>query len=77
MRLAEKEEMELIEKIAKFHDSSVVRPIVNYDQEKTLLQKCLDIPSSERNKKMLKKIKAELTYLKCFQAHSQEENMPK
>lgn len=73
MRLAEKEEQELIEKIEKYHDRALVRPIDNYEQEKTILQHCLDVPSQDRDKKMLKKIKAELTCLRCFQAHNQED----
>ena len=39
--------------------------------------KCLDDPSSGRQKKDLKNIKAELSYLRCFQEHLHDEEMPK
>ena len=39
--------------------------------------KYLDTPSSSRGKKEIKNIKAELSYLRCFQINSQDEEASK
>lgn len=75
LRLAEKEEQEIMEHLEQFHNPEVHLPI-DYDQEKTQLQKYLDLPPSSRNKKTIKSIKAELSYLSCLQIQAQSE-MPK
>lgn len=75
--MAEKAELELIEKMSKFHKPELIKPVDNYYQEKTVLEKYLDLPSESRNRKVLKSIKAELSYLKCFQANYQDEKAPR
>ena len=39
--------------------------------------KYLETPAKDRQKKDLKNIKAELSYLRCFQEHLHDEQMPK
>ena len=75
LRLAEKEEQEITEHLEQFHNPEVHQAI-DYEQEKTQLQKYLDLPPSSRSKKTSKSIKAELSYLSCLQIQAQSE-MPK
>ena len=59
-----------MEHLEQFHNPEVHHAI-DYDQEKTQLQKYLDLPPSSRNKKTIKSIKAELSYLSCLQIQAQ------
>ena len=58
-----------MEKIGKYHDEKIIKPVTDFEQEKSVLMKLLDIPSKERGKKELKNIKSEMSYLRCFQTH--------